>query len=314
MKFKSYFFLILVLASFGCRPGVDKVITVGERISIYSSILGEDREIYIHEPAGFWGMDEEMENLPVVYVLDGESQFLNTVSTIDYLSAGPNGNDIIPRSLIIGIPNTNRNRDLTPIKGIIGNDPTTLETTGGGPDFLEFITTELIPYIDKHYSTCSNRTIIGHSMGGMAAFYALLNKREYFNNYIVIDPGFGFANEAFYNTVLDTLRRVDLSEENLHFAAANTRPTFLSLEAMKNDTSDVIKLLDRPNNKFLNLEESKDWKINLSMKYYDDEIHYSVPLRATYDAMKYFYNYYSFKEMNNYYHLIIRVGQTSCPV
>ena len=101
---------------------------------------------------------------------------------------------------------------------------------------------------------------------------------------------------------MDTLEHSDLNEENLFFAAANTRPTFLSLEELQYDTSDVMELIDKPNIDFLNINESKDWQINLSLKYYDDENHFSVPYRATYDAMRFFYGFYSFKEIMDYYH------------
>ena len=113
---------------------------IGEKSTVFSSILGEEREIFVYKPKGFCGMDEEMENYPVTYVLDGESQFLNTVSAIEYISAAPQGNDLMPRTIVVGIPNTNRVRDLTPKKGLLGQDSTSLEMTGGGTLFLEFIT------------------------------------------------------------------------------------------------------------------------------------------------------------------------------
>ena len=68
----------------------------------------------------FGGMDDSLDMYPVTYVLDGESQFLNTYSAIDYLSSSALGNDNMPRTIVVGIPNKNRNRDLTPTKGILG--------------------------------------------------------------------------------------------------------------------------------------------------------------------------------------------------
>jgi enterochelin esterase-like enzyme len=56
--------------------------SIGEKHTIYSEILEEDREIIIHVPPGFWEMDENLKNHPITFVLDGESQFLNTVSAI----------------------------------------------------------------------------------------------------------------------------------------------------------------------------------------------------------------------------------------
>ena len=304
MKLK---FVYLIIATFVHTNLIGQIvesgkINIGKKIKIYSNVLSEEREIYIYEPKGFWGLDEEMDNLPVIYVMDGESQFQSTVSTIDYLSSAPNGNDMMPRSIVVGIPNTNRNRDLTPVKGMLGKDTSTIETTGGGRLFLDFITSELIPYIDSNYPTCNHRTIIGHSLGGLITFEALLNKREHFTNYVAIDPALGFGNKSYMHTILDTLRNADLSDENLFFAAANSRPTFMSIDKLKSDTSQIMQQIDKPNYEFLSLNDSKDWRINVDMKYYQDENHFSVPYRSTYDAMKFFYSFYPYKEMMDYYH------------
>ena len=277
-------------------------ISIGDKILFYSDILEESREIFIHQPKGFWGMDNEMTNLPIVIVLDGESQFLNTVATIDFLSSAPYGNDFIPRSIVIGIPNTNRVRDLTPIKGIIANDSSTLEITGGGKLFLDFITKELIPYIDANYSTSNHRTIIGHSLGGLITFEALLRKREFFENYISIDPAFGFSEESFLKEVIDTLNNSNLSKENVFFSAANSRPTFVKKVDLLKDNSDVMKLIDIPNQRFLTEVDSNQWQVNLTSKYYADENHFSVSQRSTYDAMRFFYEYYTFPEIMDFYH------------
>ena len=87
-----------------------QTIAIGKIIELESKILGEKRRIYVYQPQGFWGMDENMNNLPVIYVLDGESQFTHTATAVDFLSAAPNGNDLIPRSIVVGIVNTNRMR------------------------------------------------------------------------------------------------------------------------------------------------------------------------------------------------------------
>lgn len=303
----KYILIFLIFCSVQCNllaqgNEVSSKISIGEIIEIESSVLKENRQIYIHKPEGFWGMDENKTKLPVIYVLDAESQFLHTVATIDFLSAAPLGNDRIPRSIVVGIPNTNRDRDLTPIKGVIANDSSTLETTGGGEDFLKFITEELIPYIDSTYSSSKHRTIIGHSLGGLLVFETLLRKRKSFDNYIAIDPAFGFANESYMQEVIDTLNTSILSNENLFFSAANTRPTFLKEEDLLTDNSDISRLTDIPNRKFLNLADSSKWKINLTAKYYSDENHFSIPQKATIDGLRKFYEYYSFPEITNYYH------------
>lgn len=280
----------------------DQALSIGKVLEVHSKILNEKRDIFIYTPKGFWGMDDEIKNLPVIIVLDGESQFVQTVATVDFLSSAPYGNDLMPRSIVIGIPNTNRDRDLSPIKGKIANDPKTIETTGGGKLFLSFITDELIPLIDSRYSTSDHRTIIGHSLGGLLVFEALLQKRNYFDNYICIDPGLGFSNGTYMAEVIDTLNSANLAKENLFFASANSRPTFLHKKDLLSDTSDVMQLIDIPNSVFQNKIESSIWNINLTSKIYDNENHFTVPQKATYDAIRSLYEFYTFPEMMDYYH------------
>lgn len=276
--------------------------SIGQTIEFESKILKENRQVFIHQPKGFWGMDEKMSNLPVVFVLDAETQFLHTVSTIDFLSAAPLGNDLIPRSLIVGIPNTNRNRDLSPVKGMIANDSTTLEITGGGGIFLDFLTEELIPFIESNYSTSKHRTLIGHSLGGLITFEALLRKREYFDNYISIDPALGFADGTYMEEILDTLSTADLSTEHLFFAVGSTKPTFLTEEEVMMDDSDFTIMNSIPNRVFLKKIKNNQWSLNISSKFYPNENHFSIPHKSTYDGLRKLYHYYSFPEIMDYYH------------
>ena len=295
--------LILILAVtnlFAQSPAVSDY-SIAKKHKIYSKILEEEREIYVHVPEGFWGLDENPSCYPITFVLDGESQFLSTTSAIDYMSSAPMGNDLMPRTIVVGIPNTNRNRDFTPIKAKIGKDTASIHLTGGGVKFLDFITAELLPYLENTYSLCEHRTIIGHSLGGLIVFEALLNKREYFDNYLALDPALDFGEEVFLEEVLDTLRTANLQKEQLYIAVANTIRSFIGVENVEKDSSEIAKLT-RANLKFTNMINAENWNINITHKYYPEEDHFSVPYIATYEAMKQFYNYYPFKEIINYYH------------
>lgn len=276
--------------------------TIGEKHVIYSKILGEEREVYVYQPQGFWGMDNNQMVYPVTYVLDGESQFLSTVSTIDYLSAAALGNDWMPRTIVVGIPNTNRNRDLTPSPGVLGSDSTTVQLTGGGPQFLAFITTELGPFIDSLYATSTHRTLIGHSLGGLLVLQALLEASHYFENYLAIDPFLRYDDESFMYKVMDTLQYGQRPNQQLFVAVARTLPTHISMEAIADDQSDFVKLT-KSNLKFLAWASKREAGLaKIMAKYYPEENHFSIPLVATAEAMKHFYRYYPFPEIMNYYH------------
>jgi len=298
MKFIPILIFITIHATLSGQSNSFEPITIGKKITIASKALDEDRIIYIYEPNDF----EQIENLPVIYVLDGYSQFNQTATAIDYLSAVSQGNDRLPPSIVVGITNPNRDFELTPIKGQIGNDPSTVENTGGGEVFLEYITSELVPYIDNKYQTCGHRTLIGHSLGGLLVFQALLEKSTYFDNYLVIDPALGFSERTYLNEILDSLRTADFSAHHVFVASANNRPTSMTAEEFENDTDRFLDLIDKPNFEFRDYEASEDWKINISTKYYANENHFSVPFTATYDAIKYFYDYYPFQKVTDFCH------------
>ena len=272
-------------------------LSIGTSMTLYSEILQEDRVVYIHTPVGV----ETMENLAVVFVLDAFSQFQHTATTIDYLSAVMQGNDKLPPAIVVGITNPNRNLDLTPFQAIIAKDSTTYDNTGGGARFLDFITTELIPYIDDNYNTSPHRTLIGHSLGGLLVFQALLEKPEYFDNYLAHDPALGFGNRKFYRRILDSFKTLDLRDEYLYVSSANNRPSTMTDKEFLVDTDHFLEQMDKPNLDFRNCE-ARDWTIEIERKYYENEDHFSVPIVATLEAMQLFYDFYPFKPILDYFH------------
>ncbi len=287
--------LLFIQLSVQAQSVENESITIGMKETFHSTVLNEERMIFIHVPDDY----DQVERIPVVFVLDADSQFSQTTSTIKYISNGAQGNDIMPSSIVVGITNPNRNYDFTPVQGLIGLDSTSISNTGGASIFLSFITDELIPYLENKYNTCDNRTLIGHSLGGVFVFYALLEKPEYFDNYLAIDPAIGFADGVYLDEILDTLRKSDLSSENMYYASAYNRPKGMTDEDLEKTSEQFLYNIDRANLVFRKHKESEQWKINLKAVHYPHENHYSVPFPATYDAMKHFYDYYKFHEMND---------------
>jgi len=73
-----------------------------------------------------------------------------------------------------------RKKDFTPIN---------TENTSS-KQFLGFIETELIPYIDKTYRTHPFRLLEGHSLGGLFTASTLLEKPEILQGFIIMSPAF----------------------------------------------------------------------------------------------------------------------------
>ena len=156
------------------------------RVVIQSKILGEERVALVRRPLGY---DENNEPYPVLYMTDGASHLGHTAATIEFLARYGG----MPEMIVVGIANTDRDRDLTPtneVKG--GNDP----PHGGGADkFLQFIQTELIPKVEQAYRTQPYRLFAGHSFGGLLVVHALVTKPDLFNVYIASSPSLRWDNE-----------------------------------------------------------------------------------------------------------------------
>jgi predicted alpha/beta superfamily hydrolase len=146
---------------------------VGEPI-----VMGEERSFQVHRPAHY---DLRNDRYPVLIVLDGEEHFQQVSATLDFLAADGK----VPSMLVIGIPNTDRFRDM---------DTAAASTSGSSP-FLEFITDELIPKVDRDYRTRPYRILMGHSGAGLFALYSLINAPDAFRSYLVIAPAFGDHRE-----------------------------------------------------------------------------------------------------------------------
>ncbi len=189
----QYFFLnallaILLVTVIRSHAQTGEPIVIGKTFEIHSKVLNETRSLLIATPEGY---DQETDRYPVLYVLDGDENFVQAVGIVRSLAES----DRIPPMLVVGIANTERIRDLTP--------PTEVETekrflpkNGGADTFLQFISGELIPYVDTHYRTRPYKVLVGHSAGGLFAIYALASNPTLFNAYIVIDPMLSWNNQA----------------------------------------------------------------------------------------------------------------------
>jgi predicted alpha/beta superfamily hydrolase len=60
--------------------------------------------------------------------------------------------------------------------------------TGGAADFLQVLEKEIIPYIENNYKTNKDRSLAGHSLGGLFALYTLFHEPALFQKYLISSP------------------------------------------------------------------------------------------------------------------------------
>jgi len=155
-----------------------------QRLVIHSNVLNEDRVIWVRMPAAAQG---KKDSYAVLYMTDAGMNINEVGSTIDFLA----DSNFMPPLIVVAIANTDRVRDLTPSHAGVKHSDGSVEpfpTSGGADKFLDFIQTELVPEIEKRYATYSYRIFAGHSLGGLFAIHALINRPGLLNACIATSP------------------------------------------------------------------------------------------------------------------------------
>ena len=162
-------------------------ISIGVRDTVYSEVLDQNRELSIYLPPGY--DSEPGQEYPVLYIMDGDYNFRYVAGLLE-LEGGIS--ERIPKMILIAISgkgsNTYRHNCKPNIKGI--------EDKGNADEFAEFISRELIPYVDSKYRTADFRVLSGHSLGGLFVINTALNHPDLFDRYIAISPALWWANNA----------------------------------------------------------------------------------------------------------------------
>lgn len=252
-------------------------------LTIHSKVLNEDRKIYIHCPK------PDSANLgnrfPVLYIMDAENHFELLAQYADYLSRS----DVLamPKIIVVGIPNTDRRRDLTPTKSILDylgkpDSSNILKPSGGNENFLEFIQTELFPVIDKNYKTAPYRIFAGHSFGGLSSINCMLTHADMFDAYIAVSPSLWWDNEYLLKFTDKKLKKGSVLNKRFFYSDGNEggSNSFFHKGLLKLDSIITGKNLLEIDHKY---------------KHYPAETHMTVPIVAYYDALRFIFKDYEEK-------------------
>ncbi len=166
------------------------------RHQMYSEKIGQTFTIDVALP--FAPSDQPM---PVVYVTDGGTMFPLVANSARLLQLGYE----LPPMIVVGIgyPATSpaevlalRTRELTPTmdeefvaEAAAGPFPLPEGVLPGGADaFLDFIEKQVKPMIRANYPVTDNETLVGDSLGGLFALYALFNRTGDYDRYLAGSP------------------------------------------------------------------------------------------------------------------------------
>ncbi len=262
---------------FGFLPFVLKAqnpINIGTTHKIHSHILNEEREYWIYLPSNYQDTSFTSTKYPVIYITDGDRNFLSTVAAQNDLSRGLYQH--MPECIVVAVLNTERSRDLTPSKSsVVYNGKKLHSNSGGAPKFFEFLNDELKAEITKTYRTSGYDILMGHSFGGLFTLYTLVEHPQAFNAYIAHDPSIWWDNEYI----------LKVAQQKIHSASLKNRYLYLSMAyneekgKLNQNHPDAIK-------KFCQLLSDTTIHLLNKWEYFESEDHGTIVTPATYQAFK----------------------------
>ncbi len=187
-----------------------------------SVVSGLDYEIFVSVPDS----EPPASGFPVIYVLDGNSDFLTVSETVKRVSRRPQATGISPSIVVgIGYPDTEsynidrRQFDLTRHAPDEAALPDASSGACGGQDaFVEFLRTQLQPHVEAVYpADPARRTLMGHSLAGYFVLDLLSRRPEMFSGYMSFSPSIWWDRAGLMQAVA-AMGRV-ASPPRLHISA-----------------------------------------------------------------------------------------------
>ena len=177
--------IIMLLLISSCTKDEAFKSGVTKEFNLQSTANGASYDIKVGLPANY---NPSGEKYATIYVLDGKEIFGFVANRCQEISDQYALKNVLVVSIGYG---KDRSIDYTPTK--------VSSVTGGAPQFLNFIETQLIPKMEQDYQADSgrnNRVILGHSYGGLFGGYAFSVNNKVFGNYIMLSPSFWFDNRV----------------------------------------------------------------------------------------------------------------------
>ncbi|MFD2287922.1 alpha/beta hydrolase [Pedobacter petrophilus] len=274
----TFFFLLFIFGTKAqniVNQPVNNSFILGKTEVFHSDILSEDRTLNIYLPEGY----NSKLKYPVIYLLDGsaDEDFIHVAGIVQF-NTFPWVNRI-PKSIVVGIANTNRKFNFTSPGGS-KSDEKLIPKNGGSAPFISFIEKELQPHIDQKFGGNKDNTIIGQSLGGLLATEILFTKPQLFSKYIIISPSLWWRDGYL------------LREKPAILNSGYTSPTHVYIGVGKEGSIDGSKNHIMEKDAKLLAKKIKNGlskTVNVFFNYLPDEDHATVTHQAVFNAFRALY-------------------------
>lgn len=190
------FFAIFLFLS--CGNTLKEKETLKTIHSTYTSAFVKDSfDIYVTLPANY---DLVNQSFPVIFYLDANLKSGKRLRNI--VNEFANSHQPV-NAVFVGVGHTGsyrtlRRRDFIIPPGIDSSSASTNKNYGHSDKFYAFLQNELIPFVEKNFKVNQNRSLIGHSLGGLFTVHALFKKEHLFTNYIALSPSLWVDRRRIY--------------------------------------------------------------------------------------------------------------------
>ncbi|MEC9484779.1 MAG: alpha/beta hydrolase-fold protein [Candidatus Izemoplasma sp.] len=175
-------------------------------VTMHSENLDKDKRLFIYLPEDYTQTETFY---PVLYMHDGQNLFDDAVAPygqswriIEQFQI----HDDLPKMIVVGIESDkdDRSDELIPYRFEYFDH----EKAGGKADaYLDFITRQVKPYIDKRFRTLKSpkhTALMGSSFGAVNTLYAALEYEHFFSRYACLSNAYLF--EGFKNPMDQRLK------------------------------------------------------------------------------------------------------------
>ena len=221
---------------------------------INSEKLGESRQLKIQVPRNY---DTSDKKYPVVIVFDGDYLFEIVAGNVDYAAYWED----MPEAIVVGINQyQKRNEDC------YYSDQNSLPTETGAA-FFEFVSMELVPFINKSFRTENFKVAVGHGLTANYINYYLLKGEPLFQAYISISPDLAPDMNSY---LTEKLAKVE-------------QKTFYYLATSENDKKNIKSSVDALATSLKGIENDNLLK---TFETFTGATHYSLPAQAIPKALQ----------------------------
>ncbi len=247
-----------------------------DNVSIDSKIMGEKRELLVYTPFGY---GEATDNtFDVFYVFDSQNRdaFDLAHSLLAYEETG--GKSFI----VVGIVSENRNKDMLPAQQTAAYREKWGENAGNADRFMAFLRNEAMPYLASRYRLGGTRIAVGHSNSAAFVLYTLMKDQGLFNDYIAISPN--FANDEYaLAKQFEAFDYSKLLQRKFVYVSHAAEETIKGWEIWKTGRERFYA--------FAGQSEALKKKLDVVVKSYPDEGHWSTYLPSLQNGLREYFSY-----------------------